>query len=201
MNDQDLEGSRPRGETWHGIHTGKLTWGLVLVAIGGLLLLDRLTDLEVASIRFIWPLIPVLIGAVSFVTAPGRGGRRSGLWLIAVGLYLLTSVQGWYGLSWHNSWPLMVIAVGVIELIYPKRGENRYDALWPLSIGLWLGVSVWGVGGMDWSTSWPVVIILIGALMVGKAIFGPRRRARRGEETTPADSLAWDETKGEDDVR
>ena len=164
------------------------------MVIGGLLLLERFTELEMTSIRFIWPLIPILVGGVTFATAHGRGGRRSGVWLVAIGLYLLASVQGWNGMSWHNSWPLMVMAAGVIGLIYPKRGESRYDALWPLGIGLWLGVNVWGLGGMDWSTSWPVVIILIGALMVGKAILEPRRRARLAAEKAAADK------EGDNDV-
>ena len=197
MNERDLEVSSRGGETWHGIHTGKLTWGLVLIAIGSLILLDRFTGIEIASIRFVWPLIPVVIGVVTFATARGRGGRRSGLWLVAVGFYLLASVQGWYGLEWHNSWPLVVMAAGVIELIYPKRGESRYEGLWPLGIGIWLAANVWGIGGMDWSTSWPLVIILIGALMVGKALLAPRRRARAAAEQASREAEGTDSKEGD----
>lgn len=93
-------------------HGGKLVAGVILIALGVFFLLFNLGMVEMDLPWEWWPLILVAIGAGRLVTADNHDERRSGLWMILIGVWLLINFQHLFGLSWHNSWPLLIIAAG-----------------------------------------------------------------------------------------
>lgn len=180
------------------VEGGKLVWGLALVVAGGLLMMDRFDYLFLDNLWRFWPLLLVALGIGSFVTAPEDEGRRTGLWLVLIGGWLLVNFFELFGFFWDTSWPLLVIGAGVVSLFYPKeacgRGRfrsgdvrrGRLKALWPLAIGLWLLANTLGIGGLYWDNSWPLALVIIGLLMVVRAIAeqvggGERRTAEAPE--------------------
>lgn len=91
--------------------TGTLLNGLLLVAIGTLFLLDRLRIADFGElVRSYWPMFIVLFGISNLSR---RRSIWSGLWLIAVGIWLQIAHLHLFGLTYRTSWPLMLILLGV----------------------------------------------------------------------------------------
>jgi hypothetical protein len=101
-----------------------LFWGLALIAIGTLFLLDRfgMTDVDFVIHRF-WPLLVILLGVSKLV----RGGQAwSALWLIAIGVWLQLTTLHVFGLTFHSSWPLLLIILGagmVVRTFFDVGGD------------------------------------------------------------------------------
>lgn len=87
-----------------------LAWGLLLIALGALFLLE---NLDVASIGFLvrryWPMIVVAVGLPKLFD---RATVWSGLWLVAVGGWLQMCHMRIAGLTYGSSWPLLLIVLG-----------------------------------------------------------------------------------------
>src|SRR5438309_1587420 len=93
------------------IETGPLLNGLFLIGIGTLFLLDRFRVANFGDLlRSYWPMFIVLFG-VSNLTH--RRSVWSGLWLIAVGIWLQIAHLHLFGLTFRTSWPIMLILLGV----------------------------------------------------------------------------------------
>jgi LiaF transmembrane domain len=100
-------------------NVGLIVVGLIVLTMGGLLLADRYFSLDVRLMRSWWPLVPIVMGAVRLATAhpypDGRSrSRRSGVWLIMIGLWALVSDSHLFGFTFNTSWPLLVIGAGVL---------------------------------------------------------------------------------------
>jgi hypothetical protein len=98
--------------------TGQIVVGLIILAMGGMLLLDRVAP-GTYSMRAWWPFVLIVMGATRMIDGPGdnrreRGKRRSGVWLIVVGLWGLVNEWRLFGLSYGTSWPLLVMASGAM---------------------------------------------------------------------------------------
>lgn len=92
--------------------SGRFFTGLVLIAIGVLFLLEQFHIAGFNHLLHIWwPMFIVMIGVSSIV---GRGKPWSGLWMIAIGLWLELIQLHLFGLTFRNSWPLLLIALGAI---------------------------------------------------------------------------------------
>lgn len=114
--------SNPPRERAHG---GRLVAGLILIGLGVCFLLFNLGLIDFEIPWRWWPLILVAIGAGKLVTAADSDEVRGGAWLLLVGTWLLINVQGWFGLSWHNSWPLMIMAAGLMIAWGGWCGDGR----------------------------------------------------------------------------
>jgi hypothetical protein len=93
---------------------GRVFWGLFLILMGVLFLLDQLGKLDFGSIvsRY-WPLFLILIGLWQLVTNNFRnvGGP---LFLILVGvIFQLGRLEILGRIAWHYVWPLLIILVGL----------------------------------------------------------------------------------------
>ncbi len=106
MNESDTQRERARG--------GSLVAGLILIGLGLGFLLMNLGWIDFGIPWGWWPLALVAIGGGRLVTAGDADERRGGAWLVLIGGWLLVNVQGWFGLSWHNSWPLVLVAAGLM---------------------------------------------------------------------------------------
>lgn len=167
MSDEKAVPSPPERR---GIDFGKLAWGVVLVGFGMLLLLDRLDLLYLERYWRYWPLILVALGVISLAGARTVEKRRSALWLLGIGLWLLVNTLELFGFWWNDSWPLVVMLAGVVDLVQPKRRGSRWGGVWPLAIGFWLLVNVRELWGFSWDDSWPLILIVVGALLVIRAV-------------------------------
>ena len=85
-------------------------WGLLLIAAGTILLLQRLGISDFSwSIRHYWPLIIITVGAPKLIH------RRTiwvGLWLMTLGAWLQVVTLHLYGFTYESSWPLLLIVFG-----------------------------------------------------------------------------------------
>jgi hypothetical protein len=99
----------------------QILWGLFLMALGGVFLLDRTGIVEMPSIWRFWPTVLLVMGACRVYER--RWG--SGAMLALMGLAFFAAEFGWAGLGYHNFWPLLLVAVGVGVVIRAISGEDR----------------------------------------------------------------------------
>ena len=126
QNYEDLPGYRPAA----------IVGGVVLLALGAAMFLDTTQAVHLHFGRLIGPFVLLTLGASMTLGSSAfvcdarrlrdgefrgrhrrRGGPTSGIWLMGVGVWLLLSQNGLFGLSFHNSWPLLIILGGVITVI------------------------------------------------------------------------------------
>ena len=107
-------------------HQGRIFWGLVLIAIGGLLLLDQMDRLDFGHlIGQYWPAIFILIGLAILI---GNNFRDigSGLFFILFGtFFLLMRLRILDRTVWHYFWPILIIGFGLWLLLKPALGSAK----------------------------------------------------------------------------
>ena len=100
-----------------GPNAGQIAVGLIVVAMGVMLLVDRHFGADTRLIRSWWPFVLISWGPYGW-RPPGRScgvrPRRSGAWLIIIGLWGLVSESHLFGLTYATTWPLLVIGAGVM---------------------------------------------------------------------------------------
>lgn len=99
------EESEKRSET--------LAWGVILIALGVVFLLAMSGELPFGLMHTWWALFPIGFGLVKLVTARSPHGIGGGVTTLGIGVWLLISSNGWYGLDWSRSWPLTFVAIGL----------------------------------------------------------------------------------------
>jgi hypothetical protein len=106
--------------------TKRLIWGIFLIGVGSVFLLDHLGIVEIPSLSNLWP-------AVFFLFAVGRiveGQFGSALTNLLIGVWLFACVFGWHGLRYGNSWPIVLIAIGAGIVV---RAVDREPPIWARS--------------------------------------------------------------------
>jgi hypothetical protein len=108
-----------------------LIFGLLLVSVGVLFLLNRMDVVSIGDIWDWWPLLFIGLGAMKIVMWRSAESVASGLGMTMFGLWFLVSERGWFGLSWSDSWPLALVAIGLsmvaraaLEPLFRGRGAN-----------------------------------------------------------------------------
>lgn len=97
--------------TQQTIDKGAVAAGLVLIAIGTVMLIGRFTDLDFGDVvRNYWPMILVVIGVPKLLNYKTLW---NGLWLIVIGVWMQLVTLHVFGITWSNSWPLLLIVYGV----------------------------------------------------------------------------------------
>jgi len=95
----------------------QITIGLVLIALGGLFLADRVLWLPVDAFSRYWPVILILLGTGHLFSRERRGGVP---WLLVVGGIMLLHTTD--VLTLHDSWPLFIVAAGLGSIWRGWRG-------------------------------------------------------------------------------
>ena len=104
----------------HSYTTRKqIMWGLVLIALGVIFLLDRMDIVEAEALWHYWPLLLVVAGINQTIGYPSVRQFRSGLWTIFMGLWLFAVFENLFGLTFRNSWPLCLLMWGVLMVLTP----------------------------------------------------------------------------------
>lgn len=179
----------------HRSVTGPAVLGIVLIAIGALVLLARATGLDVfESIgEWGWPafiIVPglVLLGLALVPARPaGVGFATAGAIVTTVGLLLAYQSQTGHWESWAYAWALLPTAAGLALVTYGLFSQERRmirGGLWMAGIGgamfvagAWYFERIFAgqLDGLDPSQWWPVILIAIGAVIAVRAIAFPRQ--------------------------
>ncbi len=96
--------------------------GLVIIAVGVILLLDRMGIVPGREILRYWPLALVAAGAFSLVNS--RESRAWGVVLIVAGGVLSLRPLGVVDLGFRELWPVLLIAAGVFLLWTSVQGRG-----------------------------------------------------------------------------
>jgi hypothetical protein len=97
-------------------NSGRFFVGLVLLVVGSLYLLQNFGFIEVDHISHYWPVLLILFGLVRLINYDGISVRHTGIGWIFLGLWFLISMNGWFGLDFHNAWPILIIGWGIAIL-------------------------------------------------------------------------------------
>ncbi len=113
-------------DRWDG-----LVWGLGLIAMGVLFLMDYLGMITWGHWNVTWPWLVIAIGVIRLLTARRPRIVGAGVTVTLIGTWFLVAVNNWYGLGWARSWPLALVAVGLGSLaravaasLMPKRADG-----------------------------------------------------------------------------
>lgn len=102
----------------------QLMFGLMLIAIGAVLLLDQFDLLDLYDLWHYWPLILVVVGLNKVIGYPTARDFTNGLWTMFIGLWLFANIEHMFGLTFRNSWPYVIIGWGVTMIIRPFVRER-----------------------------------------------------------------------------
>lgn len=113
----------------------QIVWGLLLILIGSVVLLDRFAYLDAGELWRYWPLLLVVVGINQTIGYPSPREFGNGLWLVFIGLWLFAVFENIFGLTFRNSWPLFILAWGVKLVLDPfitrrlanNNPENRHE--------------------------------------------------------------------------
>lgn len=121
-------------------HQGRIFWGLVLIVLGALFLLDRIGEFDFGyMIGTYWPAIFIVLG---FSMLVGSGFRQlgPGVFFIVFGVFfLLAELDILEYSAWQYIWPALIILAGLWLLLrpafryrptdkFPEIKENDIDA-------------------------------------------------------------------------
>lgn len=107
-------------------------WGLLLIAVGTIVLLDRLYYIDAGAYWRYAPLLLVVVGMNQTIGYPSPREFGNGLWTVFIGLWLFACFNHVFGLSFRNSWPLFILAWGVklvFEPLVARRFAQQQSAL------------------------------------------------------------------------
>lgn len=97
----------------------QIMWGLVLIAVGLIFLLDRMDLVDVRSLWHYWPLLIVAAGINQTIGYPSAKEFSNGLWTVFIGLWLFAVFENFLGLTFRNSWPLFLLMWGLQMVLAP----------------------------------------------------------------------------------
>ena len=101
----------------------RLAFGIIVIAIGALFLLNSTNIADLDRLLDWWPSLIILYGVWSLI----KNGFRSLFFpivLIAIGAFLQLGHLG-FDISWERYWPVALIAVGILIIVGSMRKRNR----------------------------------------------------------------------------
>ena len=99
----------------------RLTIGLLIVALGVALLLDRTGVIDAFGRSTFWPFVIIVVGLVKLANRPPHGPWQGGWWVF-FGVWLL--LNNMRVLRFRDSWPLFLVAVG-LSIVWNQIGAHR----------------------------------------------------------------------------
>jgi hypothetical protein len=90
-----------------------LMWGIGLVLVGTVILLQYLHVMPFSVWRDWWPLVIVLVGVAQIVGSRSAKGLGDGVSTMLIGGWCYVATNNIYDLTWRNSWPLALVATGM----------------------------------------------------------------------------------------
>jgi hypothetical protein len=113
----------------------QVVWGLLLIVVGTVVLLDRLYYIDAGTFWHYAPLLMVVVGINQTIGYPSPREFGNGLWTAFIGLWLFACFEHIFGLTFRNSWPLFILAAGVKMVAEPlvarrlalNNPENQHE--------------------------------------------------------------------------
>ncbi len=102
--------------------TGRLLFGVVVLALGLAWTLENLGFSEASSLLRWWPALIVVFGLVRFAGLDGTRRQNSGALFMVVGGWLLARELGWVTFSIFRLWPVALILIGASLVWRSLRG-------------------------------------------------------------------------------
>jgi hypothetical protein len=105
-------------EQTRGTATSRVLIGVLIIAAGLIMLADRSGVSGIHLSGRYWPFLLIGLGLVRLID-PGahRSGRprsrRTGAWVVFLGLWFLVNELHLYDFDYHTSWPLLVVGAGI----------------------------------------------------------------------------------------
>jgi hypothetical protein len=100
------------------VSQARVVFGLVLMLVGALLLLDGLDWWGVRWDVPLWPWILIALGLARLSQSTDANGsprgRRSAAWLLFIGAWGLLNEYRIFGIHYGHSWPILVMGAGVM---------------------------------------------------------------------------------------
>ena len=100
--------------------SGRILWGLFLIAMGCAFLLDRLGYVEIRALWNLWPVVFVVLAVGRALDR--RPGAAASFAVMALAFF--AAEFRWFGLSYRSFWPLLIVAVGVGIVLRTLSGED-----------------------------------------------------------------------------
>lgn len=97
-------------------HVPAVIAGVVITALGVILLLDRFEVLEAREVLRYWPVILIIIGLCNLFMRECTGNRVAGVILTVVGTILLLDRLELWHVRFRDLWPLILIVIGLLML-------------------------------------------------------------------------------------
>jgi predicted membrane protein len=97
-------------------------FGILLIGIGVILLLDRLYIIDAFDYLRYWPLLIVLFGAVKFIRSRKAAGFMTGLLIMLIGGLLSINNLTYYHIHFWEWWPIIIIMIGA-SLLFNTRNK------------------------------------------------------------------------------
>ncbi len=105
---------------------GRIFWGLVLIVVGVLFLLDRMGRLDFGTVfSKYWPLILILAGIVHLVANNFRNVAGGIVLIVIGGFFMLTKLDVLGKSAWHYVWPILIIILGLWILLGLSARRSR----------------------------------------------------------------------------
>lgn len=106
----------------------RAVFGLCVIGVGTLALLDNLRLFDMALLRTFWPLVFVVLGLSRLVWSRHPAGRVFGAVLVGVGTLMTAHNLGHGSFDLRHWWPVFIILGGAAILLrglFPGRGWHR----------------------------------------------------------------------------
>jgi predicted membrane protein len=111
--------------TAHRTHSGRIFWGLILIVVGVLFLLDRLEKYDFGYlISHYWPVIFIIIGLSIWINSGFRDFVGGFLFIIFGTVFLLIRLDILEHHFWYYFWPVLIIFFGIWLIIKPVFKPN-----------------------------------------------------------------------------
>ena len=99
-------------------------FGLMIMALGLIFLLDNFGWWDAQRILHYWPVLLIVIGAIKLSDAARTKQYFTGMALIAVGGGMTLQRFGLFHISWHLLWPVLIMLAGIAFIIKAVLGQS-----------------------------------------------------------------------------
>ena len=108
-----------------GSRSASAVFGLLIMGLGVVLLLDRLGRFDVEPLWRLWPSALILMGVGQLARPQASRSVCWGVTLVLLGISYLGVNYNVLGMTWHNSWPLAIVAFGIGLVLEALTGPSR----------------------------------------------------------------------------
>jgi predicted membrane protein len=102
----------------------QLFYGLLIVAVGVIFLLDNLEIVEAHKIFRFWPTLFIIFGSFRIVGSASPKGKIFGLFFVTIGVLLLLDRMEIINVGFWEWWPLILVFIGINILLKRSRSPE-----------------------------------------------------------------------------